>query len=95
MYKFELAVYAGITSKTFRRWTRPFDEELARMGVYPSTRLLPPAAVKFICEKERKGHFGKLSDAPRQKRTGGFANVVPLQSQLRNCNYYSIYILNF
>lgn len=50
MYKFELAVYAGITSKTFRRWTKPFDEELARMGVYPSTRLLPPAAVKFICE---------------------------------------------
>ena len=48
MYKFELAVYAGITSKTFRRWTKPFDEELARMGVYPSTRLLPPAAVKFI-----------------------------------------------
>lgn len=51
MYKFELAVYAGITSKTFRRWTKPYDEELARMGVSPSTRLLPPAAVKFICEK--------------------------------------------
>ena len=51
MYKFELAVYAGITSKTFRRWTKPFDEDLARMGVYPSTRLLPPAAVRFICEK--------------------------------------------
>ncbi len=65
MYKFELAVYAGITSKTFRRWTKPFDEELAR------------------------------PDAPRQKRTGGLANVVPLQSQLRNCNHYSIHILNF
>ena len=51
MYKFELAVYAGLTSKTLRRWTKPFDEELARMGVSPSTRLLPPAAVKFICEK--------------------------------------------
>lgn len=51
MYKFELAVYAGITSKTLRRWTKPFDEELARMGVSSSTRLLPPAAVKFICEK--------------------------------------------
>jgi len=51
MYKFELAAYAGITSKTLRRWTESFDEELARMGVYPSTRLLPPAAVKFICEK--------------------------------------------
>ena len=51
MYKFELAAYAGITSKTLRRWTQPFDEELARMGVYPSTRLLSPAAVKFICEK--------------------------------------------
>ena len=51
MYKFELAAYAGITSKTLRRWMKPFDEELARMGVYPSTKLLPPAAVKFICEK--------------------------------------------
>ncbi len=51
MYKFELAAYAGITSKTLRRWTAPFDDELTRMGVYPSTRLLPPAAVKFLCEK--------------------------------------------
>lgn len=51
MYKFELAAYAGITSKTLRRWTTPFDKELAKMGVYPSTRLLSPAAVKFICEK--------------------------------------------
>ena len=51
MYKFELAAYAGITSKTLRRWTKPFDEELAHMGVYPSTRLLHPGAVKFLCEK--------------------------------------------
>lgn len=51
MYKFELAAYAGINSKTLRRWMAPFDKELAQMGVYPSTRLLPPAAVKFICEK--------------------------------------------
>ena len=51
MYKFELAAYAGITSKTLRRWTEPFDEKLARFGVYPSSRLLTPAAVKFICEK--------------------------------------------
>lgn len=51
MYKYELAAYAGITSKTLRRWTEPFDKELAQMGVYPSTRLLPPAAVKFLCEK--------------------------------------------
>lgn len=51
MYKFELAAYAGITSKTLRRWTKPFDEELAHMGVYPSTKLLPPGAVKFLCEK--------------------------------------------
>lgn len=51
MYKYELAAYAGITSKTLRRWTEPFDKELAQMGVYPSTRLLPPASVKFLCEK--------------------------------------------
>lgn len=51
MYKFELAAYAGVTSKTLRRWTEPFDKELARMGVHPSTRLLPPAAVKLICNK--------------------------------------------
>lgn len=51
MYKFELAGCAGISSKTLRRWMRPYAGELRAMGVTDTTRLLPPAAVKLICEK--------------------------------------------
>ena len=50
MYKFELAVYAGITSKTFRRWLQSSLSARSWLSIYKG--------------KERKGHFGKLPDAP-------------------------------
>lgn len=51
MYKFELAAYAGVSSKTLRRWMNSCQSELDDMGVTRESKLLPPAAVKLICEK--------------------------------------------
>lgn len=49
--KSELAELAGTTTRTFSKWLKPFREELVRMGVSDRTKLLPPQAVLFICEK--------------------------------------------
>ncbi len=51
MYKSELAEAAGTSLSTFRRWLQSDREELAKLGVGPKTKLLPPAAVKYLCEK--------------------------------------------
>lgn len=51
MYKFELAAYAGVSSKTLRRWMNRYQSELDELGVTRKSRLLPPSAVKFLCEK--------------------------------------------
>ena len=51
MYKFELAAYAGISTKTLRRWMNSCQKKLDDMGVTRESKLLPPAAVKLLCEK--------------------------------------------
>jgi len=50
MYKSELAKLAGVSSRTFARYLAAHREELAKLGVSPHTRMLPPKAVRFICE---------------------------------------------
>ena len=51
MSKLQLADCAGISVKTLMNWCRPFNEELAQMGLIPNAKALPPHIVKFICEK--------------------------------------------
>ena len=41
---------AGTSTRTFSKWLQPFREELRRMGVSDRTKLLPPQAVRFVCE---------------------------------------------
>jgi len=50
MYKSELAEMAGVSSRTFRRWLQRHRGALEAMGVSPKTQLLPPVAVKYVCE---------------------------------------------
>lgn len=50
MYKCELADCAGVTTKTLRRWLKPYQQQLEAMGVKPKDQILNPSAVKFICE---------------------------------------------
>ena len=38
-------------ASTFRRWLKSDREQLKEMGVLPRSKLLNPAAVKYLCEK--------------------------------------------
>ena len=49
--KSELAQAAGVSLPTFRRWLLSDQEALRQMGVSPSTKILPPVAVRYLCEK--------------------------------------------
>ena len=51
MYKSELAAYAGVCTKTLRRWMEPYQKELAELGVRHKDQILNPKAIKFLCEK--------------------------------------------
>jgi hypothetical protein len=50
MYKNELARLAGVSYRTFSRWLSRHQSELQEMGIPSGARLLPPKAVKFICD---------------------------------------------
>ena len=50
-YKSELAMMAGVSVPTFQRWMRRHVEKLESMGVSHKAKLLPPKAVKFVCEE--------------------------------------------
>ena len=51
MYKYELASAAGVSTDTFRRWLISDRDALEAMGVSFTQHLLPPVAVRYICEK--------------------------------------------
>lgn len=51
MYKNELARAAGVSADTFRRWTIASRADLERLGVSTTTKLLNPAAVRYLCDK--------------------------------------------
>ena len=73
MYKSELAAYAGVSTRTLRRWLKPYQQQLAELGMKPKDQIVKPSAVKFICET--------LCIDMQPSRTGRFCNVVPLQRQ--------------
>ena len=45
-----LAELAGVSARTFSRYINSRRHILDAMGVKPNARLLPPQAVKYICE---------------------------------------------
>ena len=49
-YKNEIATAMGVTPKTLASWLRPHQKNLAKFGCTPYTKLLPPAAVLYICK---------------------------------------------
>ena len=49
--KFEIAEAAGMSLRTFARWTSEHREQLLAQGVKPNQRLLPPKAVMYVCEE--------------------------------------------
>ena len=49
--KSEMADAAGVSMGTFRKWMKNEKEKLEEMGVGTHDKLLPPCAVKYLCEK--------------------------------------------
>jgi hypothetical protein len=49
--KYELAVAAGVSPETFRRWLRSDKAYLEANGISRSAKILPPKVVKYLCEK--------------------------------------------
>lgn len=48
--KKQLARLAGVSDRTFSRYLQSRRHILDAMGVLPHARLLPPQAVKYVCE---------------------------------------------
>ena len=48
--KRKLAELAGVSDRTFSRYLQTRRHILDAMGIRPNARLLPPQAVKYICE---------------------------------------------
>lgn len=51
MYKYELAAAAGVSSETFRKWLKTDRAVLEEMGIARQQQLLPPRAVRYLCDK--------------------------------------------
>ena len=50
MTKSQLAALASVSQRTFSTWLRPHRKRLRKMGVVDTAKVLPPAAVKYLCE---------------------------------------------
>ena len=50
MTKQQLADRAGVSVRTLMNWCEPFRSELERMGMKPSSRVLPPHVIKYLSE---------------------------------------------
>ena len=50
-YKSELAAAAGVGYTTFYRWMRENQGRLSRYGVKPTSKMLPPRAVEWVCQQ--------------------------------------------
>jgi transposase-like protein len=46
----QLAECAGVSRRTLYNWLRKYENHLRGLGVTPHAKLLPPKAVRFICE---------------------------------------------
>jgi len=50
MSKSELAMAAGISVDTLKRWLEPHRKQLEALGLCPNMRVLPPKVVAYIVE---------------------------------------------
>ena len=73
--KKKLAELAGVSDRTFSRYLQSRRHILDAMGVLPNARLLPPQAVKYLCEDY-------CIDLPRNLQDQEVINSSPLCQKL-------------
>ena len=49
--KSELAGNVGISATTLRKWLKECEKAFKQMGISRNAKMLPPCAVKVLCEK--------------------------------------------
>ncbi len=49
--KSQLALFAGVSTATFRRWLQSDTDYLTSQGITPQTKLLPPRVVAYLTDK--------------------------------------------
>ena len=76
---------AGVSDRTFSRYLQSRRQVLDAMGVLPNARLLPPQAVKYICEDY-------CIDLPRNLQDQAVINSSPIfQSLVRELQITTFY----
>ena len=50
MTHIQLADCAGVSRRTLYKWLHPYKDKLRKLGVQPNAKVIPPKAVRFICE---------------------------------------------
>ena len=51
MSKSELAIAAGVSRETFRRWLQADATYLQQQGVKPNAKVFPPQVVSYLIDK--------------------------------------------
>ena len=39
-----------VSRRTLYKWLHPYEDKLRKLGVQPNAKVIPPKAVRFICE---------------------------------------------
>jgi len=50
MTHIQLADCAGVSRRILYKWLHPYKDKLRKLGVQPNAKVIPPKAVRFICE---------------------------------------------
>ena len=84
--KKRLAELAGVSERTFRRYLATRRHILDEMGISPKAQLLPPQAVKYICEDY-------CIDLPEQLQDQKVVNMSPIYQrfirELQKATYFN------
>ena len=74
--KSTLAKLAGVSYRTFSRYLKTRQPVLDMMGIPPKTQLLPPRAVRFVCEDYCIDLPEQLQDQDDLDKTQLYKNVL-------------------
>ena len=85
--KSELARLAGVSYRTFQRYIASRQHVLTQMGISPRASLLPPRAVRFICEDYCIDLPEELQDQQALNHSPLYQNVLIYLQHWENENF--------
>ena len=85
--KRELARLAGVSYRTFQRYIASRQHVLQEMGISPRTQLLPPRAVRFVCEDYCIDLPEELQDQEALNHSPLYQNVLIYLQHWENQNF--------